>query len=73
MIPVDSTDLSGNTTLMYSISMKPYLDTEIADILINAGGDINRRNRYGCVAAHNIVMVLDYTPAGKKKAVDALK
>jgi len=72
-VPVDSADLSGNTTLMYSISTKPYLDTEVAGILLQAGADINHRNRYGAVAAHDIVMAMDYSPAGKKKVVDALR
>lgn len=72
-VPVDTPDLSGNTTLMYAISTKPYFDTDIADILIRAGGDINKRNRYGCVAAHDIVMVGDHSSAGKKKAADALR
>lgn len=58
-----------------SISNKPNLDTEIADILLGTGGgDINHRNRYGCMPAHDTVMAKDYTPAGKKKnVVDALK
>lgn len=72
-IPVDSSDLNGNTTLMYSISTKPYFDIEVAEIMLYAGGDINRRNRYGCVVGHDIVMARDYTPAGKKRTLDALK
>lgn len=72
-VPVDTTDLSGSTALMWSISTKPYLDTDIADILLAVGGDINHRNRYGCVAAADIVMARDFTPAGKKKTCDALK
>jgi hypothetical protein len=72
-VPVDSADLSGTTALMYSISTKPYLDMEMADILLEAGGNINHRNRYGCVAAHDIVMAKSYSPEGKKKTLDALK
>jgi len=72
-VPVDSADLSGNTTLIYSISTKPYLDIEVAEILLQAGADINHRNRYGCVAAHDIVMARDYSPAGRKKVLDALR
>lgn len=70
-VPVDSADLSGNAILMYSISTKPYFDIEVAEILLQAGADINHQNRYGCVAAHDIVMARDYSPAGKKKVVDA--
>lgn len=71
-VPVDSTDLSGNTALMYSICTKPYFDTEFADVMLAAGGDINHRNRYGCVAAHDVVMVRDLSASGKRTAVDAL-
>lgn len=42
-------------------------------ILLKAGGNINRRNRYGPVAAHDAAMVRDYTPASKKKTYDALR
>jgi len=72
-VPVDSTDLSGSTALMWSISTKPYLDTEVADILLQAGGQINHRNRYGCVAAHDIAMSSDYTASGRRKTFEALK
>ncbi|KAH6706594.1 hypothetical protein BKA61DRAFT_141083 [Leptodontidium sp. MPI-SDFR-AT-0119] len=66
-VPVDSRDLSGTTTFMHSISTKPYLETEVADILLEAGAEINHRNRYGCVATHDIVMIMDFTPVGKKR------
>lgn len=72
-VPVDSADLSGTTTLMWSISTKPYLDLEVAEIMVNAGGEINRRNRYGCVAAAESCMVFDDSPRGRKNACDALK
>ncbi|TVY36492.1 Protein translocase subunit SecA, partial [Lachnellula cervina] len=71
-VPVDTTDLSGTTTFMYAISTKPYWDREFADILLEAGADVNHRNRYGCVAGHDIVMARDYSAEGKKKTVDAL-
>lgn len=57
MVPVDGTDLAGNSALMYSISTKPYLDLEFADVMLSAGADVNKRNRYGCTAASDIVMV----------------
>ncbi|KAJ9601941.1 hypothetical protein H2200_013500 [Cladophialophora chaetospira] len=69
-IPVDGTDLSGTSTLMYSISTKPYLDLEFAQMMVDAGADINLRNRYGCTAAHDAVMV---RPDTKMKAITALK
>ncbi|TVY24279.1 Protein translocase subunit [Lachnellula hyalina] len=72
-VPVDSTDLSGTTTFMYAISTKPYWDREFADIMVEAGVAINHRNRYGCVAGHDIIMASDYSAKGKKKTVDALR
>ncbi|TVY84841.1 hypothetical protein LSUE1_G000589 [Lachnellula suecica] len=72
-VPVDSMDLSGNTAFMYSISTKPYWDHEFADIMVNAGASINHRNRYGCVAGHDIIMARDLSPEGKKKTLEALK
>lgn len=58
---------------MWSISTKPYIEPEVADILLKAGGNINRRNRYGCVAAHDAVMARDYSADGQKKTCDAVK
>lgn len=72
-VPVDSTDLSGNTAFMYSISTKPFLDIEFADIMLAAGANVNHQNRYGCVAAHDAIMASDHTTAGRKKTFDALK
>lgn len=72
-ILVDSVDMSGTTAFMESISTKPYWDPDFADIILEAGANINHRNRYGCVAGHDIAMASDYSPAGKKKTVDALK
>lgn len=72
-VPVDSTDLSGTTTLMWAISTKPYWEPEIANLMLEAGAKINHRNRYGCTAAHDIVMLRDNSAAGKKKVSTALK
>ncbi|TVY12856.1 Protein translocase subunit SecA [Lachnellula arida] len=75
-VPVDATDhqdLSGTTAFMYAVSTKPYWDREFADLLLEAGADVNHRNRYGCVAGHDIVMASDYSAEGKRKTVDALR
>lgn len=72
-VPVDTPDLSGSTTLMWCISTKPYFEPEVADILLKAGANINHRNRYGCVAAHEAVMARDYSSKGKQKTCDAVK
>ncbi len=73
-VAVDGADLSGTTALMHAISTKPYTDTEYAQMLLNAGANINKQNRFGCVAAHDIVMVRPGTDADtKNKAVAMLK
>ena len=56
-VDTDGTDLSGTSALMHSISTKPYLDTDFATLMLEGGADINRRNRYACTTAHDIVMV----------------
>lgn len=72
-VPVDSYDLSGTTTFMYAISTKPYWDSEIGNIMIEAGANVNHQNRYGCTAGHEIAMARDYSPKGKKMTTDALR
>ncbi|MCJ1245462.1 hypothetical protein MMC30_002666 [Trapelia coarctata] len=73
MVPVDSADLSGTTAMMHAISTKPYLDTTIAQILFDAGSQINHRNRYGATAAHEIVIVRQLDSETKRRAVEALQ
>ncbi|KAF2502521.1 hypothetical protein BU16DRAFT_554577 [Lophium mytilinum] len=72
-VPVDGTDMSGTTALMHAIGTKPYLDTELAQALLNAGAKINRRNRYGETAAHEITKVHPFPAENKVKALAALK
>lgn len=65
--------MSGTTALMHSISTKPFLDLEFARLMLDAGGDINRRDRFGGVAAHDITTVqLLYDHAAHEKAGRAL-
>ena len=56
-IGVDGVDLSGTSALMHSISTKPYLDTDFAQLMLDGGGDINKRTRYGGTTAHEISQV----------------
>lgn len=51
------TDVSGTTALMHSISTRHYFDIDFAQIMIEAGADINRQNRFGSVAAHDIATI----------------
>jgi hypothetical protein len=55
-VPVDGTDVSGTTALAHSISTHPAFDPEFAQILYDAGGDVNMRNRYGATPAHDMSM-----------------
>lgn len=66
--------MSGTTGLMHSISTKPYFDPEFAQIMLDAGGDINRRDRFGGIAAHDITTVqLLYDHTAHEKAGRALQ
>jgi hypothetical protein len=71
-VPVDGTDLSGTTALSHCFSTKPGLDFEYAQLLYDAGGDVNNRNRYGGTVAQEIVQVYgpddETTFANAKKA-----
>lgn len=73
-VPVDGTDISGTTALMHSISQKPYFDPEFAQLMFDAGADINRRDRFGGIAAHDITTVqLLYDHVAHEKAGRALQ
>lgn len=41
--------------------------------MLETGANVNYQNRYSCVAGHDTVLVRDYSPKGKKKALDSLK
>ena len=56
-VSTTGTDMSGTTALMHSISTKPYFDPEFAQLMLDAGGNINRQDRFGGVAAHDITTV----------------
>ncbi|KAK0193280.1 hypothetical protein F5146DRAFT_375679 [Armillaria mellea] len=56
-VPVDGTDLSGTRALSHCFSTKPGFDLEYAQILHDADGDVNSRNRYGSTVAQEIVQV----------------
>lgn len=58
-VPVDGTDLSGTTALSHSFSTKPSCDLEYAQMLWDAGGEINNRNRFGGSVGQEICQVYD--------------
>lgn len=68
-VPTGGIDLSGSMAISHAISTKPSMDTEVAQILHDAGEDINARNRYGCTPASEICMV---RPGGERLATEAL-
>ena len=70
-VPVDGTDLSGTTALSHCFSTKPGLDFEYAQLLYDAGGDVNHRNRYGSTVAQEIVQI--YTFDDKTVVANAKK
>ncbi|KAH7359816.1 hypothetical protein BKA66DRAFT_223995 [Pyrenochaeta sp. MPI-SDFR-AT-0127] len=53
-VPVDAADATGSSALYWAISAKPYAEPEFAQILFDAGGSVNQRNRFGCTAASEI-------------------
>ncbi|KAJ7854530.1 hypothetical protein B0H14DRAFT_3650006 [Mycena olivaceomarginata] len=63
LVPVDGPDLSGTLVLSHAIFTKPALDFEYAQLLYDAGGDVNNRNRCGGTAAHEIAQI--WTPRDK--------
>ena len=59
---------------MHSISTKPYFDPEFAQIMLDAGANINRRDRFGSVVGHDITTVqLLYDREAHEKAGLALQ
>ncbi|KAJ7729786.1 hypothetical protein B0H16DRAFT_1428114 [Mycena metata] len=59
-VPMDKGDLSGTRALSHAFSTKPAFDFEYAQLLYDAGGDVNHRNRYGGTVAHEIILI--WTP-----------
>ncbi|KAF9448488.1 hypothetical protein P691DRAFT_39536 [Macrolepiota fuliginosa MF-IS2] len=73
-LPVDGKDLSGTTALSHSFSTKPGFDFEYSQLLYDAGGDVNDRNRYGGIVAHEILQVFPFSESdAKRMAVASLK
>ncbi|KAJ6493332.1 hypothetical protein C8R45DRAFT_900768 [Mycena sanguinolenta] len=73
-VPVNCPDLSGTLALSHAISTKPAQDYEYAQLLFDAGGDVNNRNRYGGTTAHEIAQI--WTPQDVTivlRATEALK
>ncbi|KZT06061.1 uncharacterized protein LAESUDRAFT_700931 [Laetiporus sulphureus 93-53] len=72
-LPVEAEDICGSTALYHALSTKPAFDPEFAQILYDAGGDVNHRNRYGATAAHDITLIWEPRNAELvQRAADAL-
>ena len=71
-VPVNGTDASGTTALAHAISTHPAFDPELAQILYEAGGDVNLRNRYGATPAHAMCMILSLDRKDLQKSEEAL-
>ncbi|KAJ7107019.1 hypothetical protein C8R44DRAFT_744888 [Mycena epipterygia] len=70
-VSVDAPDLSGTQALSQAFSTKPAQDFEYAQLLYDAGGDVNNRNRYGGTVAHEIAQI--WTPQDKSVVAKAAK
>ena len=66
-VHVDGTDLSDTSALMHSVGTKSYFDPEFVQLMFDAGALINRRNRFGCIAAQDIVMIHPACPVHEIK------
>lgn len=69
-VPVDAAELSGTRALSHCFSTKPSFDLEYAQMLYDAGGDVNARNRYGTTVAHEIVQIYDFQDPEKIKRAE---
>ncbi|KZT66484.1 hypothetical protein DAEQUDRAFT_730189 [Daedalea quercina L-15889] len=73
-VSVVGVDLSGSQAIYHCISTKPAFDPELAQMLYDAGADVNLRNRYGGTPAHEITQVYDVVnPESMQRSADALK
>ncbi|KAK7678589.1 hypothetical protein QCA50_018461 [Cerrena zonata] len=70
-VPVEGRDVLGTTAIHLTLSTKPGFDPEIAQILYDAGADVNTRNRCGINAAHEATMV--WEPNNQERTALAAK
>ncbi|KAH8094506.1 hypothetical protein BXZ70DRAFT_361519 [Cristinia sonorae] len=73
-VPVNGLDLSGSTATHHTISTKPGLDLEFAQILYDAGGDVGLRNRFGETAVCEALKIFEPREAETmRKATEAIR
>ena len=58
-VPVDGKDLSGAETIHHALACTPTLELEFAQLLYDAGGDVNQRDRNGYTAMHEVTQIYD--------------
>ncbi|KAF1941401.1 zf-MYND-domain-containing protein [Clathrospora elynae] len=70
-VPVDGKDVMGCTSLYWAISTKPYVQPEFAQILFDAGGSLNSKNRFNSTVASEIAQA--DVNGDTAKSVDMMK
>ncbi|GJE99303.1 zf-MYND domain-containing protein [Phanerochaete sordida] len=60
-VPVDGMDVSGAQALHHTLSCAPVFEGELAQILHDAGADVNHRDRHGCTPMHEAMQISDGT------------
>lgn len=56
-LPADLPDLAGATPLFHCLEVAPVFNPEYAELLYQAGGDVNHRDRFGGSAAHQAAQI----------------
>lgn len=56
-IATDAVDVTGATALYYSISTKPHVQPQFAQLLFDVGSSVNHRNRFGSTCGAEIAQV----------------
>lgn len=56
-VPVDGKDVTGATAIHHALACSPTLELEFAQMLVDAGADVNEQDRFGCTAMHEAMQV----------------
>lgn len=73
-VPANGRDVTGCTALFHAITTQPAVELEFAQILYEAGSEVNQRNRYGYTPANEMCMIQDgRTLRGLQRTRDAMR